>query len=368
MADPRYARLPPMGYFVRVTVVIVVTLGVLSAAWSVRRILILVVIAAVLAVGLEPAVQRLERIHVKRGWAVLLIFLGFMAFIALFAALVVPPLVREAKQLSNDIPHYVDRLQHSSGWVGSLQRKYHIAEKLRDITKDLPHLASQSFGTILGITASVAAFIFNMLMIGVLLIYFQLALPRLRGGTSSMVDEEYRARFTSMVDESIAKVGGYVSGNIVVSLIAGVGAFIALMIIGVPFAAALAVFVAITDLLPVIGATLGAIACVLVAAFSSWGDAIVTGIYFIVYQQVENYIIVPRVMQKAIDLSPAAAIVSTLIGGALAGFAGAMLALPVAAMVKVVLRDFIFRRRDEAGEQPTPPAPQAAQAVPEPDV
>src|SRR5207249_7109553 len=100
------------------------------------------------------------------------------------------------------------------------------------------------------------------------------------------------------VDESIAKVGGYVAGNITVSIIAGVGAFIALTIVGVPFAAALAVFVAITDLLPVIGATLGAIACVLVAAFSSLGDAIATGIYFIVYQQVENYVIVPRVMKK----------------------------------------------------------------------
>jgi predicted PurR-regulated permease PerM len=359
-----------MGYFVRVTVAIVLTLGVLSAAWSVRRILILVVIAAVVAVGMEPAVRQLERIHVKRGWAVLVIFLGFIAFIALFAALVVPPLVREAKQLANDIPHYIDKLQHSSGWVGGLQRKYHIAEKLRKITEDLPHLASQSFGRILGLTASVAAFIFNMLTIAILMIYFMLALPRLRTGTSSMMSDDHRARFTRMIDQSIEKVGGYVSGNIVVSLIAGVGAFIALTIIGVPFAAALAVFVAITDLLPVIGATLGAIACVLVAAFSSIGHAIATGIYFIVYQQVENYLIAPRVMQKAIDLSPAAAIVSTLIGGALAGFAGAMLALPVAAMSKVVIHDFILRRGDHVAEQAEEAPPQApsAQAVIEPDV
>jgi predicted PurR-regulated permease PerM len=367
VADSRYSRLPPLGYFARVTVVIVLTLGVLAAAWSVRRILILVVIAAVLAVGLEPAVQRLERIHIKRGWAVLLIFLGFIAFITLFAALVVPPLVREAKQLANDIPHYVDRLQHSSGWVGNLQRKYHLAEKLQNITKDLPHLASQSFGKILGITKSVAAFIFNMLTIAILLIYFQLALPRLRSGSTSMMSDEHRSRFTHIIDESIAKVGGYVSGNITVSIIAGVGAFVALAIIGVPFAAALAVFVAITDLLPVVGATLGAVACVLVAAFSSIGDAVATGIYFIVYQQVENYVIVPRVMKRAIDLSPAGAIVSTLIGGSLAGFAGAMLALPVAAMVKVVMREVIPRRRDETAEQPAPPPAPTAPVVVEPD-
>jgi predicted PurR-regulated permease PerM len=367
VADSPYSRLPPLGYFARVTVVIVLTLGVLAAAWSVRRILILVVIAAVLAVGLEPAVQRLERIHIKRGWAVLLIFLGFIAFITLFAALVVPPLVREAKQLANDIPHYIDRLQHSSGWVGNLQRKYHLAEKLQNITKDLPHLASQSFGKILGITKSVAAFIFNMLTIAILLIYFQLALPRLRSGSTSMMSDEHRSRFTHIIDESIAKVGGYVSGNITVSIIAGVGAFVALAIIGVPFAAALAVFVAITDLLPVVGATLGAVACVLVAAFSSIGDAVATGIYFIVYQQVENYVIVPRVMKRAIDLSPAGAIVSTLIGGSLAGFAGAMLALPVAAMVKVAMREVIPRRRDETAEQPAPPPAPTAPVVVEPD-
>ena len=362
MADRRY---PPMSYFARVTVVVVLTLGVLSAAWSVRRILILVVIAAVLAVGLEPAVRHLQRIHIKRGWATLLIFLGFIAFIALFAALVVPPLVREARQLASDIPGYVRRLQHSSGWIGGLERKYHFAEKLQHATSDLPHLLSRSFGTILGITASVAAFIFNMLTIAILTIYFMLALPRLRTDSSGLMHPEQRMRYLSLLDEAVTKVGGYVSGNIVVSIIAGVGAFIALTIIGVPFAAALAVFVAITDLLPVVGATIGAIACVLVAAFSSVGDAIATGIYFIVYQQVENYVIVPRVMKRAIDLSPAAAIVSTLIGGSLAGFAGALLALPVTAMAKVVVKE-VVRRRDEAHAAETSPVQEAVQT--EPDV
>src|SRR5438552_18708783 len=104
VANGRYARFPPMGFFVRVTVVIVLTLGVLRAAWTVRQILTLVLIAAVLAVGLEPAVKHLQRIRVSRGWAVILIFLGFIAFIALFAALVVPPLVREAKDLADNIP------------------------------------------------------------------------------------------------------------------------------------------------------------------------------------------------------------------------------------------------------------------------
>jgi len=301
-------------------------------------------VAAVLAVGMEPAVQRLERLHVKRGWAVIVIFVATVAFIALFAYLVVPPLVREATQLADDIPSYIRRLQDANGWVGNLERKYHLSTKLKSATKDLPHIASRSIGTILGITKSVAAFVFNLLTIGILTIYFMLSMPRLRGGMVSLFGSEHRERWAGVMDESLAKVGGYVSGNIVISIIAGILAFVALIAIGVPFPAALAMWVAITDLIPAVGATLGAVVCVLVAAFSSIGDAVITGVYFIVYQQVENYLIAPRVMTKAVDLSPAAVIVSTLIGGSLAGFAGALLALPIAAAVKVVVRDVLLNR------------------------
>ena len=140
------------------------------------------------------------------------------------------------------------------------------------------------------------------------------------------------------------------SGNIAVSIIAGVASFVFLRIFGIPFAAALAIWVAITDLIPTVGATLGALAAVIVAFFSSVADGIATVAYFLVYQQVENYLIVPRVMRKAVDLSPAAVIVSVLIGGSLAGFAGALLALPLAAAAKVVVRDVWLRPRVEVPE------------------
>src|SRR5438105_7757391 len=297
-------RFPPMSYYARMTVTVVLVLAVLAGAWSVRQILILVLVAAVLAVGMEPAVQRLERLHVKRGWAVIVIFVATVAFIAFFAYLVVPPLVREATQLADDIPSYIRRLQDANGWVGNLERKYHLSTKLKSATKDLPHIASRSIGTILGITKSVAAFVFNLLTIGILTIYFMLSMPRLRGGMVSLFGSEHRERWAGVMDESLAKVGGYGSGNIVISIIAGILAFVALIAIGVPFPAALAMWVAITDLIPAVGATLGAVVCVLVAAFSSIGDAVITGVYFIVYQQVENYLIAPRVMTKAVDLSP----------------------------------------------------------------
>jgi predicted PurR-regulated permease PerM len=351
--------LPSMGHYARVTLTVVAVLAILAAAWAVRATLMLVLVAAVLAVGLDPPVRRLQRLHISRGWAVTLIFLATVAFLFIFALLVIPPLVREVRQLASDIPGYVDRLKTSQGWVGDLERKYHLSTKLKDLTDRLPSVASASLGKILGITKSVAAVIFNLLTISILTIYFQLSLPHTEENIRRLFRGEHRQRDVQMFQESLERVGGYVSGNIAVSVIAGVGAFVFLRIFGIPFAAALAMWVAVADLIPTVGATLGALAAVIVAFFSSITDGVATVIYFIVYQQVENYVIVPRVMKKAVDLSPAAVIVSVLIGGSLAGFAGALLALPLAAAAKVVIRDVWLRPRIDASESPAEEAVEA---------
>src|SRR5207249_9914409 len=138
----------------------------------------LVLIAAVLAIGLDPAVRRLERLHISRGWATLIIFLAAVGFIVLFGFLVIPPLVREVKQLASDIPGYINRLKTSNGFVRHLQDKYDLSGRLKTLTDRLPTLASSSIGTILGITKSVASIIFNLLTIGILTIYFLLSLPK----------------------------------------------------------------------------------------------------------------------------------------------------------------------------------------------
>jgi len=341
-------NLPSMGHYARVTLTVVAVLVVLAAAWAVRATLLLVLVAAVLAVGLDPPVRRLQRLHISRGWAATLIFIAAVGFLVLFALLVIPPLVREVRQLASDIPGYVDRLKTSQGWVGDLERKYDLSTKLKDVTDRLPSVASASLGKILGITKSVAALIFNLLTISILTIYFLLSLPHTEESIERLFRGEHRQRDVNMFQESLERVGGYVSGNIAVSIIAGVGAFVFLRIFGIPFAAALAMWVAIADLIPTVGATLGALAAVIVAFFSSITDGVATVIYFVIYQQVENYVIVPRVMKKAVDLSPAAVIVSVLIGGSLAGFAGALLALPLAAAAKVVIRDVWLRPRVEA--------------------
>jgi predicted PurR-regulated permease PerM len=325
-----------MGYWARATLTVVAVLGLLAAAWTVRNILMLVLVATVLAVGLDPQVRWLQRRRVSRAWAVTIIGLLGVGFLALFAWLVIPQAVREAHELARDFPGYLDRLRTSTGTLGTLEAKYHLSERLQQASSRLPDLA---IGKIPSITAGAGSVIANTLTVVVLTIYFLLGLERGHSAAETIVAGEHADRNTRMLDESLERIGGYVSGNIFISIIAGTLAFIVLELLAVPFAAALSVWVAIADLIPGVGAMLGAVVCVIVALFSSVGDGIAVGVYFVLYQRVENYLILPKVMTKAIDLSAPTVIITLLIGSSLAGLAGALIALPIAAALKVIVRE-----------------------------
>ena len=333
MPDDRY---PGMGYWARATLTVVAVLALLAAAWSVRNILMLVLVATMLAVGLDPQVRWLQRRRVSRAWAVAIIGLLGVGFLALFAWLVIPQAVRQTQELARDFPSYLDRLRTSTGTLGTMEAKYHLSERLQQASSRLPDLA---IGKIPSITAGAGSVIANTLTVAVLTIYFLLGLEREHSVGQRIVAGEHADRNTRILDESLERIGGYVSGNIFISIIAGTLAFLVLEILDVPFAAALAVWVAIADLIPGVGAMLGAVVCVIVALFSSVGDGIVVAVYFIVYQRVENYLILPRVMTKAIDLSAPTVIITLLIGSSLAGLAGALIALPIAAALKVIVRE-----------------------------
>ncbi len=352
MASLHEPILPPPGEetittrAARATVGVALVLLAFSSAFLARQVLLLVLIALILAVGLDPAVRFLQR-HLKlaRGWAVFVIVILTTLLVSLFFALVIPPMVREIRNFAQDIPGYIERLKSSSGFIGELEQKYHLSERLKKITEDLPNALSGSFSSIFGVTKSLAATVFNLLTIAVLTLYIMANLPRLRDGIVALFPQEKRSRYAEVVDESTERIGGYVSGNITVSIIAGVFSFIFFLVLGIPFGAALAMWVAFTDLVPSIGALLGAVLCVLVAFFSGVGVGIATIVYFVVYQQVENYLISPRVMKKAVDLSPAIVIIAVLIGSALLGFVGALIALPVAAAAKVMIRELWLEDR-----------------------
>ena len=191
-------------------------------------------------------------------------------------------------------------------------------------------------------TASAGSIVFNLLTVAVLTIYFLVGLPRGQAAATALLAGQptHGPRNVRILEETLARIGRYVSGNLLISIISGTLAFAVLELLGVPFAAALGFWVAIADLVPSVGAMLGAVLCVLVALVSSGPHAAaIVAAYFVVYQRAENYFLMPRIMTKAIDLSAPTVIVTLLVGASLAGLEGALIALPIAAAVKVAIRE-----------------------------
>jgi predicted PurR-regulated permease PerM len=338
-------RWPPVTYWMKATVGVLVVLALARAVMAVGNIVVLLVVSLVLAIGFEPAVRWLIGRGMKRGWAVAVIFLAGFVVVTGFMALVLPIIVRELGALLARAPQYIARAQQESELFQRLNEQFDLSERIRSAAGDIP-------GTALALVRSFTSFVFNTITVVILTLYFMSAMPRIRRGTAMLLRREDRDEFDTILENSTQRVGGYVLGNIAISIVAGVAAFIALLVIGVPYPAALAFWVALTDLVPTIGAILGALAAVLVAAFVGVPELVATAIYFTVYQQVENYVVAPRVMRRAIDMSAATVIVAVLVGGTLAGVVGALLAIPAAAIIKVVLNElYLPRRLDEVGTE-----------------
>jgi predicted PurR-regulated permease PerM len=344
-----------MSYWVRVLLTLAAVSALLVALWSVINIVILVLMAAVLAIGLDPAVRFIERRGGTRGRAVTMIFLGVLALAIPFASLVIPPLVSQVGQLADDIPGYVERLAERDDAVGRYFQENDVAGKLQKFVKKLPEKITGSFGTIVGVAGKVGSVIFNVVTVAILTIYFMLSLPRMRRTAAIWFAPGHRDRAEDVMDQAISRIGGYVSGILTTASIAGASALLFFTIlrlfgVGIPFAVPLAVFSAIAGLIPAVGAYIGAAPAVVVGFFQSGLTGVLILVYFIVYQQIENYAIQPRIMKNAVNLSPTAVILSTLVLGSLGGFAGAVLALPVAATIKVIMVEVVLRDRVAEGD------------------
>jgi predicted PurR-regulated permease PerM len=258
-------------------------------------------------------------------------------------------------ELADGIPTYVARLSRRDDVIGEYFREQDIADRLQAFIADLPARISESFGTILGVAGRVGSAIFSVVTVGILTVYFMLSLPRMRRTAALVFDPSARERALIVMDQAVTRIGGYVAGILTTATIAGLSAlffFAILNLVGLrmPFAFPLAIWAALMGLIPAVGAYIGAAPAVIVAFFSSGLTGVLVLAYFIVYQQIENYAIQPRVMKNAVNLSPAAVIVSTLLFGSLGGFAGALLALPAAATIKVVIVEVFLRGRVAEGD------------------
>jgi predicted PurR-regulated permease PerM len=335
----------------------------LYALYTVRAILVRILIALFIAVSLDPAVRLLTRRGMRRGVAVTLIFLLAFALAAAFLISVIPPLVTQFRNLTDDLPGYFTRLQSRSSQFRELNDRYHVSDQLRGLVGTLPGRLGSG---VLGFTSRVFGAVFNTLTVLVFTVYFMADMPRIRAGVVRLFPVDRRPRARQVVDLVVDKVGGYMIGNIIISLIAGVASFIAFSLLGVPFAVPLAFIVALCDLIPMIGATLGAIIGVTVALFSTdlWHTVLVAA-FFIGYQQLENYLIAPRVLKTTVELGAAAVLIAGLIGATVLGLVGALMAIPVAAAFNVLLNERLLAHETAAGVGPVPGAAAAVAQPPE---
>lgn len=339
MTAPRETRWPPVTYWMKVTAGVLLVIGFARVLLAVGDIVVLVLVSLVLGFGFQPALAWMERRGLRRGLSVALGLLGALGILVLFFALVLPDVIAELSGLVEKARgDYFQRALQENAWLADLDDQFDLQDKISDLAAEVP-------ATALGLVGSFTSFVFNSLTVLILTIYFTVNLPKMRHGVARMLGREDRAEFHEVYDESIRRVGGYVLGQLLVSGIAGAVAFGALTIIGVPFAAALAFVVALLDLIPTIGALIAAVLASVVAAFAGVPELIATAAFFLVYQQVENYLIQPRVMGRTIEMSAPVIILAVLIGGTLLGVIGALLAIPVAAVLKVAVFELYLEDR-----------------------
>ncbi|NRQ32912.1 AI-2E family transporter [Nonomuraea sp. NN258] len=304
--------------------------------------IILVVVAMFLAVGLNPIVEALQRRGLARRAAISIVFTGVIVAFALFGLAVVPPVSQELTAFFAAVPDYFKQLTENPT-LKQLDSKFHILTQAQAfVTGGLgPALAGGVLNAGLGVLNGV----FTTVTLLVLMLYFLGSLHTIKAYLLRLVPASRRGRTSAISEEILTGIGGYVAGNVLISVIAGVLTWIFLSILDVKYALALALVVALTDLIPLVGATIGAAVVTLVALLQSVPVGIACGIFFLVYQQVENYLIYPRVMKRSVNVTPAVTVIAALFGGALLGIVGALLAIPVAAAIALIIREIVLPRQ-----------------------
>ena len=329
-------------------------LGVLTAyllaqlLGRISSVITLIVVALFLALGLEPVVAFLQRRGLRRGMAVATVFLGVVAAVVGFAWAVVPTVVTQAGELTQNLPQLVEKVETSS-LVQRLDREYGIVDNLS--TQLQQRLANgetvvQLFGGVFGAGLAVVSGAFSTFTVLVLTLYFTASLRVTTEAAYRLVPASRRARVQLLGDEVIRRIGGYIAGQVAVASINAFCTYVLLNILRLPYALVIAITVGVLGLIPLVGATLGAVVVVSVALFHSWQFALIALVYYVVYQQLENYFIAPRIMARTVAVPGFVAIIAALVGATLLGVVGALVAIPVAAGVLLVIQEVLIPRQE----------------------
>jgi predicted PurR-regulated permease PerM len=358
----------------RVVAVVVVAVLALYLIYLLRQPLGWLILAGFIAVAASGPVRLFER-WVRRGLAIALVYLAVILMPFVIGAVLIPPIADQANNLATNAPRYARDLTKTvqeNRTLHNLDKKYDLTAKIEEQAAKLPGKVGAAASVLADIGAGIVSSIFAGLTILILSIFMVGAAPRWRSAFVRLHDEKRARALNRLFDRTANAVGGYVRGALLQAVIAGFTSWIVLEILGVPYPVALALVIALLDLVPLVGATLGAVLVGIVTLFNDFPTAtIVWAIWSVVYQQVENTVIQPRIQSRAVQVEPFVVLVAVLFGSTLFGVFGALLAIPAAATLQIAVYEYTLYRRQQLEEEPgeDPPrdqSPDPAGGGPEP--
>ena len=324
-----------------------VAYGLYRALGQLSQVITLLVVAFFLALSLNPLVEALCRRGMQRAPSIAIVFAGVVAAFIALGFLVVPPVAQQSGLLAENAPKIVDDLLRNR-FIQDFDGQYQVLDKVQVEFQNLMtdgNFMSGVFGGVLGASKALASGFFAVLTVLVLTLYFLATLPQVKDAAYGMVPVTRRPRVISLSEEIMRRVGSYAIGQVAVATINAICSWIMMSIVGIRYAAVLAVVVGVLGLIPMVGATLGAAVVCVVALFDDPQKAVIALVYYVIYQQVENYVVAPRIMQRTISVPGALTVVAALIGATLAGVLGALLAMPVAAGLLLIYEEVVLPRQ-----------------------
>lgn len=327
---------------------VALAIGVVSVLRANGQLIVWIAAALFIALGLDPLVRRVESWGAPRWVGVLTAALGLAAVAGAFVALLVPTVIEQSTQLVQDLPAIIDGVMRAE-WFVQLDEEFHLQEAVRAQTERLAAdgvAVTDLFGGLLGLGQTVLNAVFSVLVVVVLTLYFLSSLPHMKYWVYRLAPRSRRPRIEALSEQITSSVGHYVMGQSFVAALNGAVAFTALAIAGAPFAVLLAAIAAFMAFIPLVGAAIGGTLLTLVSLLTSWQTAAVFAAIYFVYLQIEAYVISPRVMARAVSVPAAVAVIAVIAGGALLGVLGALMAIPLAAALLLLVREVFIPRQD----------------------
>ncbi len=344
----------------RTVLIVLIVLLTVYVVYLLRKPLSWLVIAAFLAVAVSGPVALLSR-WVPRGLAIGTVYLGLIMIPVVLAALFIPPLVSQAEDLANNVPEYaqdVEDFVNENETLRGLNEDYDIVTKLQEEAEKLPAKIGDAASILSDIGVGLVNSIFALVTILILSIFMVSSGGRWVERFVGAQDEPHQERMRRALNAMASAIGNYVGGALIQATLAAVAAFIVLSILGAPFAGPLALIIFFGDLIPVVGATIAAFVVGIVMIFVNFPVGLIVWIvYAIVYQQVENYVIQPRIQGRAVQVEPMVILIAVLFGSTLFGVIGALLAIPAAASIQIAIREILDYRRQGEEHVDMPPSP-----------